>query len=490
MRDMQEYLKQIDQVIAEGKYKDDWDSLSAHALPKWFRDAKFGIFIHWGVYSVPAFGNEWYPRNMYIQGSPEFEHHVKTYGAHKDFGYKDFIPMFKAEKFDAGEWAELFEKAGAKYVVPVAEHHDGFQMYRSELSHWNAAEMGPGRDTLGELCRAFAEKGLVNGASSHRAEHWFFLGHGKEFDSDVKEPLVRGDIYWPSMPEGDHHDLFSQPAPSEEYLQDWLTRTCEIIDSYRPKLLYFDWWIQHSSAKPYVKKLAAYYYNRASQWGMEVVINYKHDAFLFGTAVPDVERGQFADVKPYIWQTDTAIALNSWGYTENNDYRGARDLICDLVDIVSKNGRLLLNVGPKADGTISEEEAGILREIGKWLKVNGKAIYGTNVWRTYGEGPTKIVEGQFSDGIKKNFTSQDFRFTTGEGLLYVTALGSSEDGCYDIVSLGIQDASRQANFAGIIKDVQVLGCEEKPIWKRDEKGLHIQTGFRSEYPIVFQITID
>ena len=354
MKDMYEYLKQIDEVISRGPYKDDWDSLSAHPLPKWFRNGKFGIFIHWGVYSVPAFGSEWYSRNMYIQGSPEFEHHVKTYGPHKEFGYKDFIPMFKAEKFNAEEWAQLFEEAGAKYVVPVAEHHDGFQMYKSELSHWNAAEMGPKRDTLGELCGAFAEHGLVNGASSHRAEHWFFMGHGKEFDSDIKDPMQRGDFYWPAMPEADHHDIFSEPTPTEEYLQDWLTRTCEIIDEYRPKLIYFDWWIQHQSFRPYLKKLAAYYYNRAEEWGEEVLINYKHDAYMFGTAVVDIERGQFADVKPYYWQTDTAVALNSWCYTENNRYRPAADIICDLVDIVSKNGNLLLNIGPKADGSIPE----------------------------------------------------------------------------------------------------------------------------------------
>ena len=198
-------------------------------MPDWFVKTKFGIFIHWGAYSVPAFANEWYPRNMYIQGTPEFEHHVKTYGPHKEFGYKDFIPMFKAEKFNPEEWADLFEKAGARYVVPVAEHHDGFQMYKSEISHWNAGEMGPKRDTLGELTEAFAKRGLIGGASSHRAEHWFFLGHGKEFDSDIKEPLKRGDLYWPSMAEPDHQDLYGKPEPSEEYLQDWLVRTCETL---------------------------------------------------------------------------------------------------------------------------------------------------------------------------------------------------------------------------------------------------------------------
>lgn len=491
MKDMQEYLKQIDEVVAAGPYSDDWDSLSRHALPGWFRDAKFGIFIHWGVYSVPAFGSEWYSRNMYIQGSPEYEHHINTWGPQKEFGYKDFIPLFKAEHFDAGKWTDLFQKAGAKYVVPVAEHHDGFQMYRSELSHWNAYEMGPKRDTLGELCGAMKERGLVNGASSHRVEHWFFMGHGKEFDSDIREPMQRGDFYWPAMKEQDHQDIYSEPVPTEEYLQDWLTRTCELIDRYHPKLLYFDWWIQHSSVKPWLKKLAAYYYNRAKQWGEEVLITYKHDAFMFGTAVVDIERGQFADVKPYYWQTDTAVALNSWCYTENNNYRPAADIICDLVDIVSKNGNLLLNIGPKADGTIPEEDEKILLEIGEWMKVNGEAIYGSHVWRKYGEGPTQVVEGQFSDGIKKEFTPRDIRYTCKGSNLYATVLRCAPDGNYCFPALGEQDASKKPNFHGIIRSVEALGFEGVCEWMRDGEGLHVKTkGIRSDKPVVFRIVLD
>ncbi|HWT75857.1 MAG TPA: alpha-L-fucosidase [Mobilitalea sp.] len=488
--DKQKYLEEIERVIREGKFHDDWDSLSNYKLADWYRNAKFGIFIHWGVYSVPAFGSEWYPRCMYIQGSPEYEHHRKTYGEHKDFGYKDFIPMFKAEKFNAEEWAELFQEAGARYIVPVAEHHDGFQMYQSEISHYNAYEMGPKRDVLGELGTAFQKRNLMLCASSHRVEHAFFLGHGKEFDSDIKEPLVCGDFYWPSLPEPNHQDLFS-PAPPKEFLEDWLLRTCEIVDRYHPRIIYFDWWIQHSSMKPYIKKFAAYYYNRAAEWGIEVAINYKHDAFMFGCAVVDIERGQFAEQKPYFWQTDTSVAKNSWCYTDNNSYKTAKEIICDLVDIVSKNGSLLLNIGPKSDGTIPEEDRNILLEIGQWLKVNGEAIYNSKLWRTPGEGPTQIEEGQFTDSNSKVFTSEDIRFTVNGTNLYATVLNYPENGIIRIKSLGEKDAARLPHFHGIIKEISVLGFEEKPAWERTQESLNLTTKcVKSDKPVVFKIEID
>lgn len=487
---IKEYLAKIDSVIENGKYKDTWESLSQYRVPDWYKDSKFGIFIHWGVYSVPAFGSEWYSRNMYIQGSWEYNHHIETYGAHKDFGYKDFIPMFKAEKFSADEWCDLFKQAGAQYIVPVAEHHDGFQMYKSEVSHWNAYEMGPHKDIVGELSESARRHGIINGASSHRVEHWFFMSHGKEFESDITDDEKYGDFYYPAMPEPNHQDLFSKPTPTKEFLDDWLVRCCEIVDRFQPKIIYFDWWIQHSAVKPYLKKFAAYYYNRAEEWGGGV-INYKHDAFMFGCAVVDIERGQFADAKPFIWQTDTAVAKNSWCYTENNDYKSPREIIRDLVDIVSKNGRLLLNIGPKADGTIPDEDRHILLEIGKWLSVNGEAIYGSAVWRYAAEGPTKVEEGQFADGNDKNYTSRDIRFTVNNGCLYATVLSYPENGEVCIESLREADASRLPLFHGIIKDVDVLGFSEKPEFKRDEKGLHIKTNtVKSEYPVVFKIKVD
>lgn len=488
--DLKKEMERIDSVIAQGPYSDTWESLCAYQVPSWYKAAKFGIFIHWGLFSVPAYANEWYTRNMYMQGTREFEHHVKTYGPHKDFGLKDFIPMFKGEHFDPDAWTALFKEAGAQYVVPVAEHHDGFQMYRSSISHWNAAEMGPQRDVLGELKKSFEESGLTFGASSHRIEHWWFLGHGKEFESDIHEPLKRGDFYWPSMKEPeDQFDIFSQPAPSEEYMQDWLARTCEIVDRFHPHVLYFDWWIQHSALRPYLKKAAAYYYNCMAEQGESGVINYKHDAFLFGTAVPDVERGQFADVKPYTWQTDTSIGFDSWGYTTDNRYKKAQDILCDLVDIVSKNGNMLLNIGPKSDGTITMEEQDVLRSIGKWLKINGEAIYGSSTYKVCAEGPTKVEEGFFTDQKVKVFTPEDFRFTVQGGHIYAIALRGSDDGQYFVHTFAEKTPSGGEGFTGIITKAEVLGEKTPAVWEQTKEGLKVTTDYRSGQPVVIRLTL-
>lgn len=449
------------------KYEPTWESLRQYTVPEWYLNDKFGIFIHWGVYSVPAFGNEWYPRNMYLQDSKEFHHHLETYGPQSRFGYKDFIPQFTAAKFDAGQWARLFKDAGARFVVPVAEHHDGFAMYDCSLSDWCAAKMGPKRDIIGELAEAVRQQGLIFGLSSHRAEHWWFMSGGKQFDSDVQDPRY-ADFYGPAQPiDLEWRSKDWKPRPDAKFLDDWLARTCELVDKYRPQLVWFDWWIEQIVFKPYLQKFAAHYYNRGQEWNLGVAINYKHDAFPEGTAVYDIERGQLKDISPLFWQTDTSISKNSWGYVAEQDYKTAGDIIGDLADIVSKNGALLLNIGPRPDGAIPEPEEGILREVGRWLAVNGEAIYGTRPWNIFGEGPTEVIEGYFTDTKRTAYTSQDIRFTTKDDALYAICLGLLE-GQVTIKSL----AAGSVNIGQIVQ-VSMLGAPGALPWSQSEDGLTI-----------------
>ena len=460
-------ISDIQAVADSGPFLPEWESLKGFRVPAWYEDGKFGIFIHWGVYAVPAFANEWYPRNMYDPASNEFKHHVATYGTHTEFGYKDFIPMFKAERYDPAEWAALFKAAGAKFVVPVAEHHDGFAMYDSAFSEWCAAKMGPRRDLIGDLANATRDAGMVFRASSHRAERWWFMDKGRSFPSDVQDPAFES-FYGPAQPGPEDLGSTTQAPPSEEYLQDWLQRTCEIVDKYQPQLLWFDWWIQQEKFEPYLRLFAAYYYNRGAQWGKQVAINFKHHAFPEGTAVFDVERGQLAGIRAEFWQTDTSVAKNSWCYTQGNEYKAVTSLVQDLVDIVSKNGALLLNVGPRADGTIPDEDQSILHEIGKWLAVNGEAIYGTRPWKIFGEGPTEIPEGQFTDTNRAAFTGQDIRFTVKGNALYATLLAWPGETA-TIRSLG----TASGLYEGDIHSITLLGHDAPLAFSRTVDALTV-----------------
>lgn len=478
------YIKIAEEVIERGPYQPDWVSLSDYEVPKWLRDGKFGIFIHWGLFSVPAFQNEWYSRNMYMKDSPEWEHHRKTYGEHTEFGYKDFIPMFTAPKFEPKKWVELFKKAGAKYVVPVAEHHDGFQMYDSEISEWNVKQMAMKRDVLGELKKEIEKAGLVFCESNHRVEHAFFFGPGREFESDIKDPMSLGDFYYPAIDEPDIQSLYI-PVPPQDFLEDWLARNVELVEKYRPNMVYFDWWVQHESVKEYLKKFAAYYYNRGQEWGMDVAISYKHDAMMLGTGIVDMERGHFSEAKPFFWQSDTSTAFNSWCYTEQNRFKSARDILQDLVDIVSKNGCLLLNVGPKSDGTISEEETAILEEIGEWISVNGEAVYGTHPYRVQAEGDTEVVEGMFSEENRKDFGSGDIRFTCKADCIYIIPMQQHKEDVF-VKSMG----EESKDFRGIITELTVLGYEEKPEFTREKDQLVIHAPFvDSDKPVVYRMRL-
>lgn len=488
-----EYLERIDRVIENGKYKADWQSLSGHSVPKWYYNGKFGIFIHWGIYSVPAFGNEWYSRNMYDKNDRDFDYHVKTYGNQKDFGYKDFIKMFKGENFDADKWVSVFKDSGARYVMPVCEHHDGFAMYKTEFNRWNSAEMGPCKDVAGEIKAACEKQGLTFCASSHRAEHYFFMNMGRTFDSDVNDEKY-ADFYGPAVYSKEFDgelmnkttaDTYSA-GPDTEWLEDWLVRTCELIDNYRPKILYFDWWIHNHAFKPYLKKLAAYYYNRADEWGEEVTINYKHEAFPPTVATFDVERGALTDISPVPWQTDTAIGKESWGYRKDNEYKNARQIICDLIDIVSKNGMLLLNVGPKSDGTLTDEETAVLKEIGEWMKLNGEGIYSTTFWKKFGEGSVNNEGGFFKDNEEKQFAPEDFRFTYKNGYIYAFQMRPNGK---DAV---IKSLRKNDEHDFLTDEITLLSTGEKLEYDRNEKALIIKANksFESDKPICFKIRID
>jgi alpha-L-fucosidase len=466
-------LKDVDRQVQQGPFRADWESLQKYQAPEWYEDAKFGIFIHWGLYSVPAFANEWYSRNMYQADSPEFKHHVATYGLQSQFGYKDFISMFKAEHFDAPAWARLFREAGAKYVVPVAEHHDGFPIYDSNLTDWCAGKMGPKRDLLGELATAVRAEGLRLGASSHRAEHdWFFDG-GRRFDSDVSDPRYEG-FYGPAhfrlvKPGYEDRVYEDWTYASPEFLDDWLARTAEIVEKYHPDLIYFDWWIGQPSFRDRLARFAAFYYNQGVKRGTDAVINYKYDAFEEHSATLDVERGQLSDIRPLYWQTDTSISNASWGYIEGDTFKSPEFIVQLLADVVSKNGNLLLNVGPRPDGTIPEPVQQVLRDVGEWLKMNGEAIYGTRPWTRYGEGPTAVAGGAFHEKDAKPYTSEDFRFTTKGETLYAIELGWPADGKATIHSLGSHALKGQK-----VQSVNLLGSEARIEWHQDPEGLRIQ----------------
>jgi len=483
-------LKDVDLAGHQGPFRPDWESLQKYEAPEWYKDAKFGIFIHWGVYSVPAFGNEWYPRNMYREGTDEYKHHIATYGPQAKFGYKDFVPMFKAEHFDPAAWARLFKEAGAKYVVPVAEHHDGFAMYDSGLSDWTAAKMGPHRDVIGDLAKAVRAEGLHFGASSHRVEHNFFLGVGRSIPSDINDPQYAM-FYGPAHNwlENQHGTPLSNDFTyvSQAWADDWLARATEIVEKYHPDIMYFDWWIGQPSIRTNLTRFAAFYYNRSLMYGDHVgVINYKDYAIQEHSAVLDLERGQLGDIRPLYWQTDTSISNKSWGYIKDDTFKSPQFVVHQLVDIVSKNGNLLLNIGPRSDGTIPDEVQQVLREVGAWLKVNGEAIYGTRPWKTYGEGPTKVAAGSFHDTDTASYTAEDFRFTRKGSTLYAVELGWPSSGEAVIHSLG-------SNSGGLkVESVSLLGSDAKLQFRQQGDALRIQVPGQApgNFAYAFRIQIE
>jgi len=483
----------------EPKYQENWESLAKYnEQPDWFQDAKLGIYFHWGVYSVPAFGSEWYPRWMHFKGHEIYKHHVETYGDPSEFGYDKFTEMFKAENFNADEWADLFVKAGAKFAGPVAEHHDGYSMWDSDITPWNTMDTGPGRDITGELEKAIKGRGMKLITTFHHARN-LQRYRGKEAEEIEKN---KDDIYHAFN--NSHYPLFEGMPPTlddpklnylygnipeDQWLEEvWFGKLKEVIDKYHPDIIWFDSWLDQIP-EAYRKKFCAYYLNEADKLGKEVVIVRKQDDLPLDCSVDDLEKSRKNELGEKSWMTDETVSTGSWCYTQNLKIKPAKDVLHVLIDIVSKNGVLLLNISPMADGTIPEDQKEVLLTMGEWLQKYGEAIYGSRPWYTFGEGPTKEPEGNFANHqefLKIKYSEKDVRYTTNNGNVYATILGWPGNK-KELVFKSF--AKEEWKDAKAIKNVSLLGCNETIDFELTAGGLKIITPQKAvdENAVVFKI---
>ncbi len=447
-------------------------------------EAKLGIYAHWGLYSVPACGPNvsWYGYNMYREGSAQHAWHCRTYGDPRIFGYKDFIPLFTAPEFDADEWAGIFASSGARFAGPVAEHHDGFSMWRSACNPWNAAAMGPRRDIVGELAAAIRARGMRFMVAMHHAENWWFYPHWK-LGYDTADPSYAGlygeahnqdwsgrELPLDSDPDDTNHWAFwpTQERPSRAFLDGWLAKLKEVEDLYRPDLLWLDFGIDFIQ-EHYLREWVSYFYNRGFARGQEKVLTYKWHHLAPGCGVEDIEQGRREDLAHNVWLTDTTVdSGEAWAYMRGNSYKSPAAVIHYLIDNVSKNGALLLNVGPEPGGRIPAEAAAILRELGEWLAVNGEAIYGTAAWMEFGEGPHRILQaGAMSEGRPPAFDHRDFRFTVKDDDLFIHCLGQPKD------EIRVRTPAVRL-YPGEIESIRLLGCDKLLPWRLLDGHLAIQ----------------
>ena len=457
----------------------EWTGLQRPA-PEWFRDAKFGLFFHWGPYSVPAYMNEWYSRNMYAKGLEQNIYHEKTYGKLHDFGYKDFLPMWHADRFDPDEWADLVVRSGAKYAGPVTEHSDNFSMWNSSVNPVNAMNYGPCRDVVGECFRAFRSRGIRTLATFHHQWMWgWFMSTDNE--ADVYDP-ENEKFYGPCLPLETNRYL-PYRYPDERFCTNWLEKINEVVDHYAPDVVYFDGRTCIIDER-YRKAMVEHYYLHSGL--TEPIITFKQQDFPMGTGVYDIECGRFAAPKAFVWQTDDRLENKvTWCYVQDPKYKPAREIIQQLSDVVAKNGNLLLNVGPEANGAFHPDAVRELELVGKWLSVNGEAIYGTRPFRVAAEGPSVIsdenydvnkIEGQIQKGEAAASTAvrlgeQDFRFTTKKDSLFVIAMDWPSNGTYHIHTLRRGGALEQP-----VRSVTMLGTGEMLPFEQREDGLYITVG--------------
>ncbi len=469
---------------ADGPYEPSWSSLERYdEAPAWFRDAKFGIYLHWGVLSVPAFANDWYPRNMHVRGSREHRHQTETYGPLSAFGYHDFVPMFRAERFDPDAWAELFRRAGARFAGMVAEHHDGFSMWDSAVNPWNAVAMGPRRDLVGALEAAVHARGMRFVATFHMARNLQLYAERPEAQTDSS--YFPYDAEMATASEDPALRILYGNIPLEQFYANWLAKLKEVIDRYHPDLIYFDG-LLGKIPEAYKQEFLAHYFNRAVARGREVVVTSKNDELPAEVSLSDYEKGRMHELTPHTWLTDETVSTGSWSYVEGLEYKPAREILHVLLDVVSKNGSMMLNVSPRADGTIPEEQQAVLMEIGDWLGRYGEAVYETRPWTVYGEGPTQLdAGGHFLPRVE--YSPADVRYTTRGDTVYAVLLGWP----------GARATTRLAAFAKArlgpgfrVTGVSMLGASEPVAWEWRADGLEVTTPSETidDHAVVFAVT--
>ena len=462
-----------DATVTEGEYAEDWESLREYnESPEWFADSKLGIYAHWGPYTVPAFGSEWYPRNMYVKGSKEFEFHKKTFGDQSEFGYKDFIPQFTAEKFDAEEWAQLMQDAGAKWGGPVAQHHDGFAMWDSEANPWNSADMGPKRDITGELAAALRKRDMKLITSFHHARN---LQRNANDDAKTWEGWSSHFPYNPDWDTGSQDSLVRWlygNVPAEEWYPYWFEQLREVIDQYDPDIIWFDVWL-NMIPEEWRKKFVAYYVNHGKREGKEVVIAHKKDDLPLDVSILDIEQGGKKDVSERVWLTDITLSNQSWSYVEGQTYKDPALVLRNFIDVVSKNGIVLLNISPLADGSIPQAQKDVLKVMGDWLKTYGEAIYGTRPRMEYGYGNAAVEDGKYGGQTATiQYSAGDVRFTESKDqkTIYAIFLGAPEPGSRQELR-SLQSIAYPPKYP--VKRVSVLGIDGELEYRFDNESNYV-----------------
>ena len=465
----EEHQAQLDRLsatmqstIAQGPYAPTVESLNRYVVPDWYADAKLGIFIHYGLFSVPGYAGVgcWYGNNMYDPKSGAWAFHRENFGPQDQFGYKDFAPYLTASAFNADDWVSLFKDAGARFVVPVSCFHDGFAMWDSKLTDWNAVKTGPKRDYDRLIAAAARRQGLKFGVAWHAFFRPGFFGPGRREGTDIKPPDA-----------GTPWSFYGPATVTPEFVEDGLGRLAELVDGYQPDLVWFDFDTQFVPLAD-LRRFAAFYFNRASEWKKGVAINDKHEnQFPPQSIVLDFERGKASGLRPDLWQTDTSVSWRDWSYMRNDSFKTVDEIVREIVDIVSKNGVLLLDIGPRPDGSIPPEPQALLRGVGKWMKVNGEAIYGTRpCWALgFGEGPHNSGGGGFSDRAVE-YNSRDFRFTQKGNVIYAVAMDWPDvDDHFLIRSINNKTILSSGGLTGI----KLLGDGDPLDWKLTGDGLWI-----------------